>query len=311
MFGIVLEATGKLKWKVRWDNGKVTENASSNVLSLAPPGAGYHPSSPSHPNAALIAAGAIFHAQPDEPEETGDPQGEGDPDDGDPTGDIDVHAQTQNDAQRAMAALVGTPVTINSTGKPPVDWTVVSEVKEQHQDIRSSLAGMKFDFSTVWQESDVWGEFYPRADGLTPLEGIMKDLETLNNLAQEQMPRGQKWKLVTPHEWVRFWGMIYAAIQHTQRGKDLYNTTNTGRVSAAANFALYMPRARFEEIRHAVRYAKCNIAGIDADPWARADGFRARAVHSLFAHLHPSLSLTPLPPPPQILVVPSLTRSLN
>ena len=87
----------------------------------------------------------------------------------------------------------------------------------------------------------------------------------LSVLNQAGIRKGGKFKPVSPHELVRFWGTIITTRQFSQRGKDLWNTNSQGLLEPP-NFGKYMKEWRFAQIR---RLIQDMLTSSPSDPWAK------------------------------------------
>ena len=84
-----------------------------------------------------------------------------------------------------------------------------------------------------------------------------------------------RFKPVSLHEYVRFWGMVIGARQYSEKGKDLWNATSEG-LREPPNFGKYMHEYRFNTIRRLIPEILAQSA---SDPWAKfrpmVEGFNA------------------------------------
>jgi hypothetical protein len=116
-------------------------------------------------------------------------------------------------------------------------WTIVlaettDTRKERLVDFREKGVGLKGRIPTS-KDGDVdmlsmWLHLYP---------GKIED--DLCRLHEEGFRKKAGWKLVTPHEWVAFIGIIYASRQFNQLGTGLW-TYEATRVREALGFERFM-----------------------------------------------------------------------
>ena len=87
----------------------------------------------------------------------------------------------------------------------------------------------------------------------------------LQHLNEAGLRRDARFNPVSRHEYVRFWGMVIAARQYSEKGKDLWNNTSQG-LREPPDFGRYMKEHRFANIR---RLIPDMLPASVSDPWAK------------------------------------------
>eukprot|EP00873_Tetraselmis_striata_P015222 jgi/Tetstr1/435486/TSEL_024391.t1 len=92
---------------------------------------------------------------------------------------------------------------------------------------------------------------------------LSADLEKVNAAG---LRRSSTQKLISMHEYVRFWELVIAGALYSQQGRNLWATNITfDGLRDQPNFQRYMPLHRFKYIRSLIKYAK---ADLDSTPRA-------------------------------------------
>ena len=172
---------------------------------------------------------------------------------------LDEHELARKQAELALAAEIGNEIVQKGERlSDTVTWTVVSsnlEINTGRAFLPATNAGLVTGLPFRQGEPDLlklWLQLY-HGD-------IDKDIAQLNSLLRSRGHRD-----ITQHEYVKFWGLIIAARQFSEKGKNLWSTTSQG-IREAPNFGRFMLIDRFEAIRRAIPDLYPESV---EDPWAR------------------------------------------
>ena len=172
---------------------------------------------------------------------------------------LDEHARVRAEAKEILAKEIGVTVQRKDAQGQAVTWTVVSTVEERPPTMsQPSIFGLKEGLpENESGEVDLlklWLMLYPGDPG-----------EHITNLNAAGLLKDARFKAVTLHEWLTFWGLIIGARQYSEKGEKLWNSKPVG-LRGAPDFGAYMKEWRFAEIR---RLVPSICPHRELQPWAR------------------------------------------
>ena len=253
-----------------------TTSGSSTGAWVPPAAPGLPSSTPNGPVTTTPASIEIATQDPDQAEEEDLGADESDDDDEDES--PDVHEAARIAAKATLEAQIGTTVSRSKDGVSAI-WTVVSPTTSPFPStarVDETKFGLIDGLPLIQGEPDllaVWLRMYPG------------DMET-HVLAMNDagLRSNGQFQPITEHEYVRFWGMVIAARQFSEKGKNLWSDDDCDGVRSIPNFDTFMSEHRFCAIRRLIPKI---CSGSAIDPWLRfrpmIEAFnenRKRTVHS-------------------------------